>query len=65
MKTQNKTIRRNNIIPVHPPKDKLQLFNESNEIYPPLISERNRNKKDFSFIVDWQMEDTQESRNND
>ena len=48
MKTQNKTIRRNNIIPVYPPKDKLQLFNESSEIYPPLISERNRNKKDFS-----------------
>jgi len=57
MKTENRLIRKRNHPTLRLPREKSGFFNENTDIYLPVMPERKQNKKEFTFVVDWQMTD--------
>ena len=58
MRTDNRTTeKRRKRLNLRMPEGKNDFFNDQNEMYPPVIQENKKGKKENLFIVDWQLPD--------
>lgn len=58
MKTNNRLLQKQTRLNLRLPERKSNFFNESNEMYPPLVQEKDVDKKEALFVVDWQLPDS-------